>query len=527
MPPLLPASSFVIRRMVLDHTGITLEAEATTTSASCPGCGTVSQQIHDRYDRHPADLPWRGCPVRLLLHVRRFRCSNPQCARRTFAESFAPALPRRFQRTADAHALLLQVAWMMGGEAGARLAHAAGLSISADTLLRLLRRAQHDEVETPHVLGVDDLALRRGQRYATILVNLETSEPIDLLAGRDAETLAKWLREHPGVEVIVRDRSEAYAEGARAGAPDAVQVADRFHLVKNASAAMDELLQGHRRQIAVEIPEPPPPLPTAPAAKPLSPTKQRMAARRAARKARWEEVQRRHREGEGLRHIAREMGISRVTVRRLIDTPIPPRNRTVHPRPGGLSSPSLQPYVSYLQDRWQQGCHNITQLFREIGEKGYSGSRSLLYTALHGWREPRPPPKERQRRKSRRFSVRWLCLRPPDQLNSDESLVLQQVLEDARLATGYDLLQRFRALIAERDVAALDTWLRDAQESNLAPFVSMANGITNDRAAVEAALTMPWSTSMVEGHIHRVKLIKRQGYGRSSLALLRRRILAA
>jgi transposase len=118
-------------------------------------------------------------------------------------------------------------------------------------------------------------------------------------------------------------------------------------------------------------------------------------------------------------------------------------------------------------------------------------------------------------------------LRPPDQLNSDESLVLQQVLEDARLATGYDLLQRFRALIAERDVAALDTWLRDAQESNLAPFVSMANGITNDRAAVEAALTMPWSTSMVEGHIHRVKLIKRQGYGRSSLALLRRRILAA
>src|SRR5947209_1143252 len=527
MPPLLPVSSFAIRRMVLDRTTITLEAEATTTSARCPTCGTVSHQIHDRYDRHPTDLPWRGCPVQLVLHVRRFRCANPQCARRTFAEDFAPILPRRCQRTADAHALLFHLAWMMGGEAGARLARAAGLPVSADTLLRLLRRRDHNEVETPRVLGVDDLALRRGQRYGTLLVNLETSEPIDLLAGREAETLAEWLREHPGVEVIVRDRSEAYAEGARAGAPNAVQVADRFHLVRNASAAMDELLQGHRRQIAVEIPEPPPPPPAAPAAKPLSPTKQRMADRRAARIARWEEVQRRHKEGEGLRHIAREMGISRVTVRRLIDTPIPPRNRRIHPRPGGLSSPSLQPYVSYLQDRWQEGCHNITQLFREIVEQGYPGSRSLLSTALRGWRGPRPPPKERHRRKSRRFSVRWLFLRPPDQLNPDESLALQQVLEDPRLAAGYDLLQRFRALIAGREVASLDTWLRDAQESNLAPFVSMAHGIINDRAAVEAALTMPWSTSMVEGHIHRVKLIKRQGYGRSSLALLRQRILAA
>ncbi|HLJ67531.1 MAG TPA: ISL3 family transposase [Chloroflexota bacterium] len=375
------------------------------------------------------------------------------------------------------------------------------------------------------VLGVDDLALRRGQRYATILVNLETSEPVDLLSGREAGPLAEWLRAHPGVEVIVRDRSEAYAAGAKARAPNAVQVADRFHLVKNASAAMDELLQGQRRQIAVEVSEPPP---AAPAAKPLSPTKQRMADRRAARVARWEEVQRRHKEGEGLRHSAREMGISRVTVRRLIDTPIPPRNHIVHPRPGGLTSPSLQPYVSYLQDRWQQGCHNITQLFREIGEQGYPGRRSLLYTALHGWRGPRPPPKERRRCKMQRFSVRWLCLRPPDQLKSEESLALQQILEeDTRLATGYDLLQRFRALLTERDVAALATWLRDAQASNLAPFAGMANGIANDRAADEAALTMPWSTSMVEGHIHRVKLIKRQGYRRSSLTLLRRRIVAA
>jgi transposase len=487
----------------------------------------MSQRVHDRYDRHPADLPWRGCPVRFILRVRRFRCTNSACQRATFAEGFGSALPKRAQRTADTQAFLFQLAWMMGGEAGARLARAAGVSVSPDTLLRLLRRGDHSEVETPRVLGVDDLALRRGQSYATILVNLERSEPIDLLPGREAEPLADWLRQHPGVEVIVRDRSEAYADGARAGAPDAVQVADRFHLVKNASTALDEMLLGRRRQIAVSLPEPQPP-PTAAWAKPLSPRQQRIADRRAARVARWEEVQRRHECGESQRHIAQELGINRRTVHRLIETSIPPVKRITHPRPSGLSSPSLQPYVSYLQDRWQEGCSNILQLFREITEQGYEGSRSLLYTALQPWREPRPPPEQRRRQKTRRLSVRWLCLRPPGQLKPEEQTALRQILdEDTDLAAGYRLLQRFRDLIGERSVATLDVWLRDAQDSKLAPFVTLANGIIKDRAAVEAALTMRWSTSVVEGHINRVKLIKRQGYGRLSFAVLRRRILAA
>jgi transposase len=412
---------------------------------------------------------------------------------------------------------------MVGGEAGARLALAAGLSISPDTLLRLLRRDGQLDAATLRVLGVDDLALRRGQTYATILVNLETSEPIDLLPGREAEPLAAWLREHPGVEVIVRDRAEAYAEGARAGAPDALQVADRFHLVKNASTALDEMLQGRRRQIAVSMPVPPP----TSSDKPPTPRHERMASRRAARIARWEEVQRRHAAGESLRGIASAMGINRRTVRRLVDTPLPPRNQIVHPRPCGLSSPSLQPYVSYLQDRWQEGCGNISQLYREIVDRGYGASRSLLYTALQAWRNPRAPPEQR-RHKTRRLAVRWLCLRPPEQLTPEERTALQQILaDDADLAAGYRLLQRFRGVITTRSVAALDTWLHDAQTSTLAPFAGLANGIIADRAAVEAALTTRWSTSVVEGHINRIKLIKRQGYGRASFALLRRRILAA
>lgn len=487
----------------------------------------MSDRVHDRYQRQPLDLPWRGWVVRLVITVRRFRCRNRACSRRTFAEEFPETLPRRARRTAAATELLLTLACTAGGEAGARLAAAMGLPTSPDTLLRLLRRTAAPGGPTPRVLGVDDLALRRRQHYATLLINLETHEPVDLLNGREAETLATWLRAHPGVEIVVRDRAEAYAEGARAGAPNAQQVADRFHLLQNASLALDELLRNRRRQITLAVMEPPSPQPDhATPAKPLSPRQQHLAARRAARIARWEEVQRFHAAGRSLRGIARDLGINRRTVRQLLATAEPPRNQITRPRPSGVSSPSLQPYVRYLQDRWQAGCSNISQLRREIAAQGYQGSRSLLYQALKAWRPPRPPPEAARR--VRRLSVRWLCLRPPDQLKPDEQVALQQVLTaDRELATGYDLLQRFRQLLAARAVAALDAWLKAAQASNLPTFLSLAHGIVADRAAVEAALTLPWSNGATEGHVHRVKLIKRQGYGRAKFDLLRRRVLAA
>jgi len=191
-----------------------------------------------------------------------------------------------------------------------------------------------------------------------------------------------------------------------------------------------------------------------------------------------------------------------------------------------LASPTLQPYVSHLQDRWQAGCHNVAQLYREIIQQGYQGSHTLLSAAVRAWRPPRTPTKERKR--TRHLSVRWLCLQPPEALKPDKRPTLEQVVaEDEGLASGYQLLQRFRTLVAERDVPALTTWLIDAGASELPSFVTLAHGIRADYAAVEAALTTEWSNGLVEGHVHRVKLIKRQGYGRANFNLLRRRVLAA
>ena len=528
MVPAASASSFHITLVRLVGAVVWLEAQGCAERGHCPACGHASDYVHDHYLRRPLDLPWRGRVVRLRLRVRRFRCLNPACPQRTFAEDFGPVLHRYARRTAEATTLLLHFALAGGGEAGARLARDAGLPTSPDTLLRLLRHSGNGSAPTPRVLGVDDFALRRGHRYGTLLVDLESHRPIDVLPDREADTLATWLRQHAGVMIVVRDRAEAYAEGTRRGAPTAQQVADRFHLLQNASAALDELLRSRRRLA--------PPIAAAPAVesttatepRPLSATQRVQAERRARRLNKWEDIQARRAALQSISQIARDLGIERKTVRRYLATRAPPPARyATTPRPGGLSSPTLQPFVTYLQDRWQAGCQNLSQLFRELVGQGYTGSYSLVREALRPWRPPRSR-RGTERRKRRRLSLRWLCLRPPEQLSSDEQAALSRVLAtDADLALGYELLQRFRSGVRARDVVALDAWLTDAQQSDLPPFVSLANGLLGDRAAVEAALTLPWSNGPVEGHVHRLKLIKRQGYGRAKLDLLRRRVLAS
>jgi transposase len=217
--------------------------------------------------------------------------------------------------------------------------------------------------------------------------------------------------------------------------------------------------------------------------------------------------------------------MDRRTIRNYLATPEEPRRRVKSPRPQGFSSPTLRPFQTYLQDRWEQGCTNISQLFREIVAKGYRGSRSLVNQALLPWRSPRPPKSAATKR---RVSVRWLCLRPPDQLDRTEQTLLTQILaEDPGLAHGYAMLQRFRQTLRDRQVDALRAWIADAQASALHPFQAFANGLLGDWSAVEAAFTTSWSTGPVEGHVNRIKLIKRQGFGRMKVDLLRSRVLAA
>lgn len=224
--------------------------------------------------------------------------------------------------------------------------------------------------------------------------------------------------------------------------------------------------------------------------------------------------------------IARRIGTERKTVRRLRARQEPPRSHYAKPHIAPLESPSLQPYVTYLQERWLSGCSNAIQLTSEIREKGYSGSRSLVAQALRPWREPKRDRK--QRRVERRLSLRWLCLKPPAQLSTGEREVLERLLDaDEMLARGHEMLQSFRKVAREHDLVGLDRWIEQALSSGVVSFVGSANCLLADMEAVRAALVLPWSNGMLEGHVNRVKLIERMGYGRASFDLLRRRVLAA
>ncbi|MCB8878069.1 ISL3 family transposase [Acidisoma silvae] len=233
-----------------------IEVESRARSACCPDYGNPSQQVHSRYRRSLSDLPWQGRPTILAVSARRFRCSHTACARRTFAEPLDDAAARRGRHTSRLVDLQRYIAFALGGSAGARMADRISCPVSADTLGRRIAcpRPAIGDHGPPRVLGVDDWAWRRGRRYGTILVDLEQNKVVDLLPDRHSETLACWLRDNPGVEVVARDRAGAYADGIRQGAPSAIQVSDRLHILRNLSDAFLALIDRHSGVLSASLP---------------------------------------------------------------------------------------------------------------------------------------------------------------------------------------------------------------------------------------------------------------------------------
>src|SRR3954468_10780656 len=568
MNKLCPMPGCRVKQITREDPGLlSITAKGTRPGGRCPECGHATRAVHSRYRRRPGDpppprrggappaRPPLGRPGPLALRLRGFYCRTAACTRRTFAERLPELIrphARRTGRLAEAQA---RVGAALGGEGSARLLQHLAMPASADTVLRLIRRLPLPEPEPPRVVGVDDWALRKGRTYGTIVVDLERRRVLDLLPDRTAETLADWLRGQPPIAMIARDRSTEYARGIGLGAPGATQVADRWHVLVNLRQAVERWLAGAHARLRRLPPSPGTPTDTQPGrrTKPFARTRAERAAR-VGRRERWvalyEEVRRRHAAGEALQAISRAMNLAVGTVRKYASAesfPVPegrPLRRSI-----------LDPYLAHLQARLAEGCENALALWRELRAAGFPGTAKQVQrwvaehrtapapSTPHRWRTKAPAhtpmsaPQDGPPALPSPPQLAWLLVQPPSALSMSDAALVARVEQDPTAAHVARLARRLTALVRgcgvnpkvgpEAARVALNTWLADARRSGIRALETFAAGLEQDGAAIRAALTTPWSSGQAEGQITRLKLIKRQMYGRASFDLLRHRVLLA
>ena len=537
--------------LVLRPTTIVALLVSTAATATCPRCGAPTDRVHSHYRRTVADLPCHGRILALRLLVRRFRCSNPACTQHIFCERLPQLLQahaRSTTRLTDAHRV---IGLTLGGEAGSRLAEHLDMPTSPDTLLRRVKNAPDEPAPLPRYVGIDDWAFRKGQRYGTIVVDLERGRVIDLLPDREAATVEKWLREHPGVEVISRDRAAAYAQGASAGAPQAVQVADRWHLLKNLREALERLLGRLDSDVADALqpsptaaspvtgmaeavpttPEPqPPPTVSELTSEPVPSARQAARqARRQQRAARHAQVRALQAQGLSLRQIARQTGLSRNAVRRYCR-----QERCPDWNPGRRERSRLDAFADRI-DQWiAVGGRNAAELFRQLQTQGctagYEAVRRLVSRRLGSRHRPGPRtepcvPPTPPRPSARQLSFE--LLKRAEKRETEEQARVDRLQICPVLREALDLAESFAALVRRQATISFSDWLMQAEQAGCRELAGFAAGLRQDEAAVRAALTTRWSNGPVEGQVNRLKVIKRQMYGRAGLRLLRARVVHA
>ena len=525
------------------QSAITITLNARQITARCPLCNRRSKRVHSRYERTLADLPWGEYAVTVRLSIRRLFCDNAQCERRLFAERLPGVAAPWARKTTRLTGRLTAVGLALGGAAGMRLGRKLGLNASRNTLLRLIRQAPLPDVATPSVLGVDDWAQRKRHTYGTVLVDLDRRRPVTLLPGREADTLATWLREHPGVAVISRDRAGAYAKGARNGAPGAIQVADRFHLLQNLAETLEVVFTAHakdlraveqsRREAVADERGTVSILPAEPQAK----ARVLAVARREPRLAAHEQVWKLRGQGYSGQAIARHLGISRATVfRHLRSEAFPERKGR-----GDAGHSLLDPWQDVIIEHWNSDRRHGRQLFRTLQNNGYRGSYPTLARYLQRLRAAqgivlaRKPAKQSRpvlvaapRRVLTSRTTAWLVLRRAEKRSTDDRALLAELRQHApELDEAIALAEEFTGLIREHAPDRLDPWLQRARNSTVRQLQSFAKRLMDDYAAVRAGVAMAWSNGPTEGQVNRLKTIKRQMYGRANLDLLSQRFLLA
>lgn len=521
---LLPDQDYEVEAVGCDEDDghLQLSLRPSAECAICPCCQTKSHRVHSWYQRRVRDISWGGRWVELRLKVRRFFCDKADCPRKIFTERLPGLAAPHAQRTERLVSLMQRLGLLCGGTMTVSILRQLPTTTSRWTVLRDVRKAVVAADYTPRVLGVDDWAMRRGHRYGTILVDLEAHQVIDLLPDREADTLVAWLKAHPGIQVISRDRAGAYAQAAQRGAPGAVQVADRWHLLKNLGDALTNMFGRHRRALQQ-----------------LNPPLQDSSLERAPvesnayqrRQLRFEQVRQLRQNGLTISAIANVVHLDRKTIRKYLNSDCCPGGQR---RRSSTRANKLTPYRAYLLKYGLDGQRTVRQLWRDIQDQGYDGGLSavaaFLSAARHGPAQPTtvysPPTLARPEKLTPRRAT-WLVLSRIEDLTQDQR---QQAERIAQIHPDIALMvaeaQAFAAILRQHIVEAFDAWLRRTRYSALRELRSFARGIQRDYSAVKAAVELPFSNGMVEGSVNRLKFVKRSMFGRAKFDLLRLRVLA-
>jgi transposase len=543
LPGLLPAGSDLeIEQVAITPEAATLTVRTAGATANCPRCGHSSQRVHSRYRRKLADLPWQGRVVMVRLISRRFFCTAATCEQKVFVERL-PEVAKVYARTTlRLHRAHGKIGLALGGEAGSRLAKQLAMPTSPDTLLRRVKQYPSETVPNPRIIGIDDWAWRKGQRYGTILIDLERGSVLDLLPDRKGQTLQAWLRGHPQIELISRDRSGIYAQAASAAAPQAKQVADRWHLMKNLREAIERIFDRCYSSIRSSLTpgnssakqcsdnteaevdatlelEPPP----------VSQHRQAQKVKRARRAERFEQVRQLYHEGRSISRIAKTLGIGRETVRQYLR-----RERCPDWQPGRTCPVQLDGWRQTIDERLRGGCRNAAELHRDLSGQGhdisYYAVRRFVRRRLLSLGQPRQADRM-QSPTPRPPSAQQLAfgvIRRPEERKTEEHAQLETVRGlSPDLRGALELADEFAAMLRKTLSQPLSVWLAKAAQSECPEMRGFARGLRQDEAAVAAALEEKWSNGPVEGHVNRLKVLKRQMYGRAGFELLRARVMSA
>ncbi len=521
---------------------IRIYASIKSRRSKCPLCRRYSKRVHDYYFRTITDLPVFENKTKILLRTRKFRCGNPRCSQKVFSEQ-TPDIIRYSRRTKRATRILETFAIELTGRLGSILSEQLHITVSSSTITRIAYGQQLPIISQPRVLGVDDWAYRKGVSYGTILIDMETSKPIELLPSRDGQVLRDWLSKYNDVKIVTRDRASSYAAAINDVCPNAVQIADRFHLLMNLSDALDAYFKSISKRIRslittktnelLELPEKESLNISEKVTEdqPVLTAQESIEAKVDQRMDTFLKVKELQEKGTPIKRIATDLKMSRNTVKSYFN------QESLSPIKSSTST-NIEVFTDLIVARLNENGYKLIGIFREIKELGYTGGRTqgcyhIKRIKEHheietlGCKEIARPKIPYIKPLSSRKLAKYIGFSLKDITDHHERYYLQTLLDNMpELKMVRKLVQIFKSMVA-RKKGNIKRWIEFVIRSKrkLAGLKTFARGMLRDISAVENGINMPWSNGAVEGHVNRIKSIKRQMYGRASFELLRKKVI--